>query len=82
MEEAAKEIETYLLDEAMKLAGLNKVKQRLKPAAPQAATEKPPGEPASKQSQAKPTLTNAMSATRPLTPKERAMLAFRGELKK
>lgn len=76
IEEAAKEIEDYLTDQAVGLAKLNKVQSKLKPAAPKQAAK--PQAPAQKPV----TLTNKVNqSTRPLTARERAILAFKRELK-
>ena len=76
VEEAANEVEEYLVEEAMKLARLNKIQQKMKPVAqaPQQTAQ-------SRQQPALKTLTNSASSTRPLTAKERAILAFKNELK-
>lgn len=76
VEEAAQLVEDHLVEEAMKIAGLKKIQQRLQASTPSAqkATDEP------KQQQLK-TLTNQVSSTRQLSAKERALLAFRGELK-
>lgn len=79
VEEAANEIENHLIEEAISLTKLNKIQQRLKPTT---STTPAKLEADAKQSQPKPTLTNAVGSTRPLTAKERAILAFKGELKK
>lgn len=76
-EEASKIVENYLLEEAVKMASLEKVKQRLLPKAPEQVKA-----PIAKQQQ---TLThaNTTAQTKPLTPKERrerAIAAFRGQL--
>lgn len=79
IEEAAQLVEDHLLEEAMKLTKLKKIQSRLaasKPAAP-ASKQTSPAAP----TQAK-TLTNSMSASKPLTPTERAILAFQGKLNK
>lgn len=79
VEEAAEEVEKYLLDESIKLANTKKVKDRM--------TAKPAAKPESQetqvttQQQPSKTLTNATSSTRKLSNVERAKLAFRGELK-
>lgn len=77
VEEAAREVEEYLVDEALKLSELKKIQQRKKPVtqAPK-QTEQP-----KQQSQTMKTLTNAVGTSRPLTAKERAVLAFKNELK-
>lgn len=75
VEEAASEIEEYLVEEAMKVARLSKIQQRLKPQAVSPAPQQ------SKQPQPSVTLTNAQGASRQLTARERAILAFKGENK-
>lgn len=75
VEQAAAEVEEYLVEEAMKVAKLNKIQQRLKP---QAAS--PVAKPTT-QPQPTKTLTNAQGASRQLTSRERAILAFKGEQK-
>lgn len=79
VEEAAKEVEDYLVDEAMKLTRIGKIKQRL--AASTTAKVSQEQTPAPKKQTQMKTLTNAASTTRQLSAKERAILAFRGELK-
>lgn len=81
VEEACQEVEDYLVDEATKLASLDKIKRRLapKPAAQGQADKQTPKQPA--QPQPMKTLTNATSSSRTLSAKERAILAFKGELK-
>lgn len=78
--DAAKQVEDYLLEQAEKLAKLEKVKARLNPA-PETATQQAPAAKAQPQK----TLTHALTATpsKPLTAKERrerAIAAFRGGL--
>lgn len=79
VEDAAKEIEDYLTDQAINLAKLKKVQGKLKPAAPAAPKAAVPAPAAT----AKPvTLTNKVAQnTRPLSARERAILAFKRELK-
>lgn len=77
VEEAAAEVENHLVEEAIKIARLNKIQQRLKPAP--AKVEAPKQQDATPKQQPK-TLTNAATATRPLSAKERAILAFKGQL--
>lgn len=78
-EEAAQEVEDYLVEEAVKLAKLEKVQKRVRPTsqttAPVATAPTP------KQPQPMKTLTNATSSTRKLSPRERAVAAFEGKLK-
>lgn len=79
VEEAAKEVEDALVDRAITYAKLSKIQKRLgtqaQPAA-QATTESP------KQSQPVKTLTNNISASRPLSARQRAIMAFEGKLNK
>lgn len=85
VEEAAQQVEDYLVDEASKLAKLSKIQKRLSPPAPvvkkaevQDQTQTPNQ---SKQPQPMKTLTNTNSGSRKLSSRERALLAFKGELK-
>lgn len=82
VEEAAQEVENYLTEEAMKLTRIGKIKSRLAQvnASQAKTTQKTQASPKQTQSTMK-TLTNAASSSRPLTARERAMLAFKGELK-
>jgi len=82
VEEAAEQVENYLVEEAMKLTRVGKIKQRLSQsnasaAKPQTQT---PSSNAPKQTQMK-TLTNAAGSTRQLTVRERAIAAMEGRLK-
>jgi len=80
VEEAAREVEEYLAEEAFKLTRLQKIQKRL---APKAQPEPTPQQQARPQTQPPmKTLTNSIGANRPLTGRERAILAFKGELKK
>jgi len=77
VEEAAQAVEDYLAEEAVKIAQLSKVQNRLKPKQSQASA---PKQPESKQSQpGMKTLTNQVTSTRQLSARERAILAFKGE---
>lgn len=78
VEEAAREVEEYLIEEATKLSRLSKIQKRLQ--SPSAATKAPAQSQTPQQTQAK-TLTNSLGTQKPLTAKERAMLAFKGQLK-
>lgn len=80
VEDAAKEVEEYLVEEAMKLMKLKKIQQRMAPAPkqPEAAPKQSDAQP--KQNQMK-TLTNSVSSSRQMSAKERAILAFKGQLK-
>ena len=71
---AAKMVEDELFEEALKIASLGKVKAKLSPAPTQET--KPQLHEAAKSMT---TLTNNMTSTRPLTPRERALRVFRGE---
>lgn len=85
VEEAAQEVEDYLIEEALKLAKLKKVQSKLNPA-PQAESQEALADAKAKQEEPQvKTLTNTVShaASKPLTPKERrerAILAFQGRL--
>lgn len=80
VEEAAQEVETYIADELYKHAtNIDKIKKRMSNPG-QGATSDEKSQ-ANKQPQTMKTLTNANSSSRKLTAKERAMLAFKGELK-
>jgi len=80
VEEAAQQVEDYLVDEAVKIARLNKIQQKMKPATTLTSQTKPNGQ-SPQQPQMK-TLTNSVSSSRPLSAKERALLAFEGRLNK
>lgn len=82
VEEAAQEVENYLVEENYKMAtNIDKIKKRMQQA--QAASNKQlptkPQQP--QQPQPMKTLTNTSSSTRQLSARERALLAFKGELK-
>lgn len=83
VEEAAQQVEDYLVDEALKFTQINKIKQKLAASSAtkqQAKPEQTPGKTDPKQPQMK-TLTNQTGVSRQLSAKERAILAFKGELK-
>lgn len=71
--EALQLVEDELIAESLKLAALKKVQGRLQPEPPQA--------PQPQQRQMR-TLTNRDTAVQPMSRKERALLAFTGQLKK
>lgn len=75
VEEAAAAIETELFEEAMRITGFSKVKAKLTPQVVEASKEPSKQQPA----QIK-TLTNTMTANRPMTARERAILAFENKL--
>lgn len=81
VEEAAQQVEEYLVEEGFNtVSKIDKIKKRMQANAQSAASEKTPN-PTNKQSQPMKTLTNASSSQRQLSAKERAILAFKGELK-
>lgn len=77
VEEAANEVENYLIEESLKCAQFEKVK-KLQPAA---AQTQPQADKPAQQQQPQKTLTNGMGASRQLSARERAILAFKGERK-
>lgn len=79
VEEAAKEVENYLVEEALKITQIDKIKRRM--AAANASQLKSEVKPQSQQQTQMKTLTNATSSTRPLTARERAIAAAEGRLK-
>lgn len=84
VEEAAQQVEDYLVEENYRMASkIDKIKKRMQPAAQPAPvqTAQTPAAQQPKQTQPMKTLTNATSSTRQLSAKERAILAFRNELK-
>lgn len=85
VEDAAMEVENHILEEAVKLSRLSKVSKRSQQAvSPSPATQTPAATVAQPKVQSAPTmktLTNAVASTRPLTARERALLAFEGKLK-
>lgn len=82
VEDAAKQVEDYLVEEAFKMAQLKKVKLRLSPPLSEETALKP--QPEIPQKQPMKTLTNAVSASsKPLNAndrRQRAILAFQGKL--
>ncbi len=78
VEDAASQVEEYLMDEAIRLAKLKKIQQRLQPKA-SASTEVK----TTSQTEKKPlqTLTNSIASNRPVSARDRAIAAFKGELK-
>lgn len=83
VEEATKDVEDYLTDEAIKLAKLKKVQDKLAPKQTQQSQATKASAPAAPNSPVVPkTLTNKMGVHgKPLSAKERAILAFKGQLK-
>lgn len=88
VEEAAQQVEDYLVDHVVgayeKLTKIEKIKKRLEQlnaSNGQATSAKPVSEQPKQQQQQMKTLTNNVSSSRQLTARERAMLAFKNELK-
>lgn len=83
VEEASQQVEDYLVEEASKLARIQKIQKRVSPPQPavKKADETAKQTPSNQQTQPMKTLTNANSGSRKLTARERAILAMRGELK-
>lgn len=82
VEEAAEEVENYLVEENYKMStSINKIKQRMAAANASQSTSDVKTQATNKQQQTMKTLTNATASSRQLSAKERAILAFKGELK-
>lgn len=84
VEEAAQEVEAYLEEESLKISRIQKIQKRLQESASKTSevkAGKTPASPGTKQPQPMKTLTNQGSTPRQLSAKERAILAFKGELK-
>lgn len=80
-DEAAKEVEAYLVEEFDKLSKISKLQKRLKPAETTSQQAAQQGDKKQDQSQQQlKTLTNSVNSTAPkLSARERALRAFRGE---
>lgn len=78
VEEAASEVEEYLATQAVRLAKINKIKSKLQEV--QQPTQQSQAQAAPKQVGMK-TLTNSVNASKPMSTRERAIAAFKGELK-
>lgn len=76
VDQAAIKVEEELLEEAIKIANIGKVKAKLKPDLTQAVAQ---SKQQTTQQQQMTTLTNNMSSSRPLTARERAIKRFKGE---
>jgi antitoxin component of RelBE/YafQ-DinJ toxin-antitoxin module len=83
VEEATEEVENYLVDESFKtLSRIEKIKKKLMPSVATTPKADVKIQANSKQTPSTmKTLTNAASSSRKLSAKERAILAFKGELK-
>lgn len=77
VEDAVKEIENEYTNRALKMVSLKKIQQRI---ARNASPAPKAGQPAQPQNQVK-TLTNQMGASKPMSNRDRAILAFKNELK-
>jgi hypothetical protein len=77
VEDAARQVEDYLVEEAFKLTKLKKIQQRLTPAKPAEA----PKQESPKQPQTLKTLSNAVASPGKLSSRERAIAAFKGQMK-
>jgi hypothetical protein len=80
VDEACNEVENYLVEEAMKVTRIGKIKRQLE----QAGMPKPSPKTAETQQQTQQTpktLTNAIGSTRKLSNRERAIAAMEGRLK-
>lgn len=80
VDEACKEVEDYLMNEAEKVFKVSKLQKRFQPAASAPAPAVKPGQSKEQLSQMK-TLTNAVTSSKKLSAKERAILAYQGKLK-
>lgn len=82
VEEAATEVENYLVEENYRMAtNIDKIKKRMAQANASSGNSDVKTQAQNKQTQGMKTLTNAASSSRQLSAKERAILAFKGELK-
>lgn len=81
VEDAAREVEEYLVEEATKVARIKKIQQRLAPPQASKTKEASPKLSGDGQKQQAKTLTNATGSPRQLSTRERAILAAKGELK-
>jgi hypothetical protein len=83
VEEAAQEVEDYLVEKTMKLTKLQKIQRSQRPQTTNAASAQKTAQTAATTGQdsapTMKTLTNAASSTRKLSARERAILAFKGE---
>lgn len=77
VEEAAQAVEDYLTEEAIKISKIKKLQQKLG----QSQSAKPTAEVAKQPQTGMKTLTNAVGAQKPLSNRDRAIAAFKGQLK-
>lgn len=74
VEEAAQAVEEHLAEEALRLAKLKKITAKLQAPAPKSPEQKP----AAPTQQPPKTLSNQMDSPKPMSARERAILAFKG----
>lgn len=77
VEEAAQQVEEYLEQEAVRLAGLKKVQAKMNPKPAQSLAPQASATPQTKDMK---TLSNSVTTTRQLSARERAILAAQGKL--
>lgn len=80
VEDAAKEVEEYLIEEALKISRIKKIQQRMAPATKPATQQQPEPKAAPQNPPQMKTLTNAVGTAKRLTARERALLAAQGKL--
>lgn len=82
VEEACQEVEDHLVEKLSKYSSnISKIQQRMNAAQKAAPQQTGQNNTQTQQQQPKPTLNNAMGTSKKLSAKERAILAFKGELK-
>jgi hypothetical protein len=82
VEEAAQEVENYLVEENFKMATrIDKIKKRIGQVAPSQASAQTSQVSSGQKQPGMKTLTNATSSARPMTARDRAIAAFKGEIK-
>lgn len=84
IEEASQQVEDYLVNEAERLSKIEKIRKRLQPTVSKSEVVPQVQKPGVAAQQTQPqmkTLTNSNSVQRKLTSRERAIAAFKGELK-
>lgn len=79
VEDACREVEEHLVEKLSQYSQIDKIQQRMKANASKSSPQLSGQDPT--QRQPKPTLTNAVGTSKKLSAKERAVLAFKGELK-
>ncbi len=83
VEEAAQMVEDELNEQITKYAQLSKIQKKLQGAkSSQAQAQQAPAKQAQTQPQPAKTLSNSMTTSKPMTARERALLAFEGKLNK